>query len=89
MQNSIGAPKAWGFDLIAACAGFVFGLTTGANLVRADSINVLVIGADTMTRIIDYNDRATCILFGDGAGAMLIEPRRMSRSRVYRFHRRD
>ena len=75
VQHKIGASKAWGFDLIAACAGFLYGLTTGANLVRSGlHQRVLVIGADTMTRIIDYQDRATCILFGDGAGAMLIEP---------------
>jgi 3-oxoacyl-[acyl-carrier-protein] synthase-3 len=75
VQHKIGASKAWGFDLIAACSGFLYGLATGANLVRAGSHKyVLVVGADTMTRIIDYQDRATCILFGDGAGAMLIEP---------------
>jgi 3-oxoacyl-[acyl-carrier-protein] synthase-3 len=75
VQHKIGASKAWGFDLIAACSGFLYGLTTAANLVRAGSHKyVLVIGADTMSRIIDYQDRATCILFGDGAGAMLIEP---------------
>ena len=75
VQHKIGASKAWGFDLIAACAGFLYGLTTGANLVRSGMHKrVLVIGADTMPRIIDYQDRATCILFGDGAGAMLIEP---------------
>jgi 3-oxoacyl-[acyl-carrier-protein] synthase III len=75
VQHKIGASKAWGFDLIAACAGFLYGLTTGASLVRSGlHKRVLVVGADTMTRIIDYQDRATCILFGDGAGAMLIEP---------------
>ncbi|HEY3836037.1 MAG TPA: beta-ketoacyl-ACP synthase III [Bryobacteraceae bacterium] len=75
VQHKIGATKAWGFDLIAACSGFLYGLTTGANLIRSGSHkHVLVIGSDTMTRIIDYQDRATCILFGDGAGAMLLEP---------------
>jgi 3-oxoacyl-[acyl-carrier-protein] synthase-3 len=75
VQNRIGAKGAWGFDLIAACSGFVYGLTTAAHLVAAGSHRkVLVIGADTMSRIIDYTDRATCILFGDGAGAMLVEP---------------
>lgn len=75
VQNRIGAKRAWGFDLIAACSGFVYGLTTAAHLVGAGSHRkVLVIGADTMSRIIDYTDRATCILFGDGAGAMLVEP---------------
>ena len=75
VQNGLGARGAWGFDLVAACSGFVYGLTTGAHLVAAGTHKkVLVIGADTMSRIIDYTDRATCILFGDAAGAMLIEP---------------
>lgn len=75
VQKGIGAKGAWGFDLIAACSGFVYGLTVGANLVMSGTHKkVLVIGADTMSRIIDYTDRATCVLFGDGAGAMLIEP---------------
>ncbi len=75
VQNRLGARGAWGFDLIAACSGFVYGLTTGAHLVAAGTHGkVLVIGADTMSRIIDYTDRATCVLFGDGAGAMLLEP---------------
>ncbi len=75
VQHRLGAKGAWGFDLIAACSGFLYGLTTGAHLVSAGTHGkVLVIGADTMSRIIDYTDRSTCILFGDGAGAMLIEP---------------
>jgi 3-oxoacyl-[acyl-carrier-protein] synthase-3 len=75
VQHAIGARGAWGFDLIAACSGFVYGLTTGAHLVASGTHRkVLVIGADTMSRIVDYTDRATCILFGDAAGAMLIEP---------------
>src|SRR5438093_10445436 len=75
VQHKIGAKGAWGFDLIAACSGFLYGLTTGAHLVMAGTHRkVLVIGADTMSRIIDYTDRSTCILFGDGAGAMLLEP---------------
>jgi len=74
VQNRIGANKCWGFDLVAACAGFLYGLTTGAHLVACGTHKkVLAIGADTMSRIIDYTDRSTCILFGDGAGAMLIE----------------
>ena len=77
MQDRLGAKGAWGFDLVAACSGFVYGLTTGAHLVAAGTHKkVLVIGADTMSRMIDYTDRSTCILFGDGAGAMLIEPAR-------------
>ena len=75
VQDRIGAKRAWGFDLVAACSGFIYGLTTAAHLVTAGSHKkVLVIGADTMSRVIDYTDRSTCILFGDGAGAMLVEP---------------
>jgi 3-oxoacyl-[acyl-carrier-protein] synthase III len=74
VQDRLGATGAWGFDLVAACSGFVYGITTAAHLVGAGTHRkVLVIGADTMSRIIDYKDRATCILFGDGAGAFLIE----------------
>jgi len=75
VQNALGARGAWGFDLIAACSGFLYGITTGAHLVAGGTHKkILVIGSDTMSRIIDYTDRATCVLFGDGAGAMLIEP---------------
>jgi 3-oxoacyl-[acyl-carrier-protein] synthase-3 len=75
VQDRIGAKGAWGFDLVAACSGFVYGLTTAANMVAAGAHQrVLVIGADTMSRIINYKDRSTCVLFGDGAGAMLVEP---------------
>lgn len=75
VQNNIGARKVWGFDLIAACSSFVYGLTVGANLIAGGAHrHVLVIGADTMSRIINYKDRTTCVLFGDGAGAFLLEP---------------
>jgi len=75
VQDRIGARGAWGFDLVAACSGFVYGLTTAAHFVMAGTHKkVLVIGADTMSRIMDYTDRSTCVLFGDAAGAMLIEP---------------
>jgi 3-oxoacyl-[acyl-carrier-protein] synthase-3 len=75
VQHCIGAHGAWGFDLVAACSGFIYGLTTAAHFVMAGTHKkVLVIGADTMSRILDYTDRSTCILFGDAAGAMLIEP---------------
>jgi len=75
VQDRLGARGAWGFDLIAACSSFVYALNTGAHLVMAGTHRkVMVIGADTMSRIIDYTDRATCVLFGDGAGAMLLEP---------------
>jgi 3-oxoacyl-[acyl-carrier-protein] synthase-3 len=74
VQDQLGAAGAWGFDLVAACSGFVYGLTTAAGLVISGTHRkVLVVGADTMSRIIDYTDRTTCILFGDGAGAMLVE----------------
>ena len=75
VQHRLGAKGAWGFDLIAACSSFLYGLTTAAHLVGAGTHRkVLVIGADTMSRIIDYTDRSTCILFGDGAGAFIVEP---------------
>jgi 3-oxoacyl-[acyl-carrier-protein] synthase III len=75
VQQRIGAKKAWGFDLSAACSGFSYALTVGAQFVGAGTHKkVLVIGSDTMTSILDYTDRATCVLFGDGAGAVLVEP---------------
>jgi 3-oxoacyl-[acyl-carrier-protein] synthase-3 len=71
----IGATKAWGFDLSAACSGFIYGLTTGAQFIETGRYKkVVVVGADMMSRIIDYTDRATCVIFGDGAGAVLLEP---------------
>lgn len=75
VQHKLGVKRAWGFDLVAACSSFVYGLTVAAHLVGAGTHRkVLVIGSDTMSRIIDYTDRTTCVLFGDGAGAFLIEP---------------
>ena len=75
VQDKIGATRAWGFDLSAACSGFIYALQVGAKLVESGAhTKVLVIGADVMSSIIDYTDRATCILFGDGAGAALLEP---------------
>jgi len=75
VQDRIGASKAWGFDLSAACSGFAYALTVGAQFVGAGTHKkALVIGSDTMTSILNYEDRATCVLFGDGAGAVLIEP---------------
>jgi 3-oxoacyl-[acyl-carrier-protein] synthase-3 len=75
VQERLGAKRAWGFDLSAACSGFVYALTVGAQFVGAGSHRkVLVIGSDVMTSIIDFNDRATCVLFGDGAGAVVLEP---------------
>ncbi len=73
--DKIGAKNAWGFDLSAACSGFLYSLATGAQFIETGRYKkVLVIGADKMSSIIDYKDRATCIIFGDGAGAVLLEP---------------
>ncbi len=75
VQKRIGATKAFAYDLSAACSGFLYALTTGAMMIESGRYkNVLVIGADKMSSIIDYTDRATCIIFGDGAGAVLLEP---------------
>jgi 3-oxoacyl-[acyl-carrier-protein] synthase-3 len=75
VQDRLGAKKAWGFDLSGACSGFVYALTVGSQFVGAGSHRkVLVIGSDTMTSVMDFTDRATCVLFGDGAGAVLVEP---------------
>ena len=74
VQTKIGATHAWGFDLGAACSGFTYALTTAAQMVSAGgSTYALVIGADVMSSIIDYTDRTTCVLFGDGAGAAVVE----------------
>jgi 3-oxoacyl-[acyl-carrier-protein] synthase-3 len=74
VQTKIGASRAWGFDLGAACSGFTYAFTTAAQLVSAGgSKHALVIGADVMSSIIDYTDRTTCVLFGDGAGAAVVE----------------
>jgi 3-oxoacyl-[acyl-carrier-protein] synthase-3 len=74
LQDMIGARHAWGYDLVAACSGFVYALTTGATMVASGSSrHALVVGADVMSSIIDYTDRATCVLFGDGAGACVVE----------------
>ena len=74
LQDKIGAKRAWGFDLMAACSGFTYGVTTAAHIVASGgSRHALVVGADVMSSIIDYTDRATCVLFGDGAGAVVIE----------------
>jgi 3-oxoacyl-[acyl-carrier-protein] synthase-3 len=73
--DALGAKNAFGFDLQAACSGFLYALTTGAKYIESGTYKkVMVIGADKMSSIIDYNDRTTCIIFGDGAGAVLLEP---------------
>ena len=75
IQDRLGASNAWGFDLSAACSGFVYALTVGAQFVGAGTHKrALVIGSDTMSSILDFQDRATCVLFGDAAGAVLVEP---------------
>ena len=73
--DKVGAVNAWGFDLSAACSGFLFAVTNGAALVESGRYKkVVIVGADKMSSIVDYTDRTTCILFGDGAGAILLEP---------------
>jgi 3-oxoacyl-[acyl-carrier-protein] synthase-3 len=75
VQDRLGAKRAWGFDLSAACSGFAYALTVGAQFVGSGAHRkVVVIGSDVMSSILDYNDRSTCVLFGDGAGAVLLEP---------------
>src|SRR4029079_15855894 len=75
VQNKVRATRAWGFDVSAACSGFLYALTTGAQFIESGAHNkVVVIGADVMSSIIDFEDRTTCVLFGDGAGAVLLEP---------------
>ncbi len=75
LQEKIGAKNAWGFDLSAACSGFLYALVTGAQFVASGTYKrVVVVGADKMTAITDYNDRNTCILFGDAGAAVLLEP---------------
>ena len=73
--DKVGAKNAWGFDLMAACSGFLYALTTGAQFIESvRHKKVVVVGGDKMSSIIDYTDRATCIIFGDGCGAVLLEP---------------
>jgi 3-oxoacyl-[acyl-carrier-protein] synthase III len=75
LQTKIGADRAWGFDLGAACSGFTYALTTAAHMVAAGTHgHALAVGADVMSSIIDYQDRSTCVLFGDGAGAVVVSP---------------
>lgn len=75
VQDKIHAENAWGFDIVAACTGFVYAIETGSKMIESGSYkNVIVIGADTMSSIIDYTDRNTCIIFGDGGGGVLLEP---------------
>ena len=75
VQNNIGAKNAWGFDLSAACTGYLYGLETGSKFISSGKYDkVMVIGVDTMSSILDFDDRNTCVLFGDGAGGAILEP---------------
>jgi 3-oxoacyl-[acyl-carrier-protein] synthase-3 len=75
VSNNIGAVNAFSYDIMAACSGFIYGLTTGSQFIETGKYKkVIVIGADKMSSIVDYTDRTTCIIFGDGAGAVLLEP---------------
>jgi 3-oxoacyl-[acyl-carrier-protein] synthase-3 len=87
VQDKLGAAGAWGFDLSAACSGFVYALQVAAKLVESGAHDkVLVIGADTMSSIIDYTDRSTSVIFGDGAGAVLVEPAAEGEVGLIGFH---
>ena len=74
VQNAIGASRAWAYDLSAACSGFVFAIATGAQFIESGAHRrVMVIGADKMSTVLDFEDRTTCVLFGDGAGGVILE----------------
>lgn len=86
LQAKIGASRAWGYDLGAACSGFTYSLTAGWSMVATGAVeHALVVGADVMSSIIDYTDRATCILFGDGAGAVVLSPAADDESAIIDF----
>ena len=83
VQNRIGADNAWGFDLSGACTGFIYALDTGSRLIESGKYKkVIVIGSDTMSSILDYTDRNTCVLFGDGGGGVMLERAKDSDSGV-------
>ena len=83
LQAKLGAPRAWGFDLGAACSGFTYSLTTATQMVATGAYDyALAVGADVMSSIIDYTDRTTCVLFGDGAGAVVRRAGGRRRSRA-------
>jgi 3-oxoacyl-[acyl-carrier-protein] synthase-3 len=87
VQAKLGASKAWGFDLSAACSAFTYALTVGNTIVASGgATHALVIGADVMSSIIDYTDRATCVLFGDGAGAVVLGPSSDDRVGILDYH---
>jgi len=90
VQDKLKATRAWGFDISAACSGFLYALTMGAQFVQTGAHRkVLVIGADVMTSILDYKDRTTCVLFGDGAGAVLLEPAEGDEGIIDYYHEVD
>ena len=90
MQHKIGAHHAWGFDLSAACSAFTYALTTASQFVASGAHeHALVVGADVMSSIIDYKDRATCVLFGDGAGAVVVSAAEARRRRDSGLRARD
>lgn len=75
LQRKLGASNAWGFDLAGACSGFLYALVTGAKMVESGAVKkILVLGGDKMSSILNFEDRTTCVLFGDGGGAVLLEP---------------
>lgn len=87
LQNKIRATRAWGFDLSAACSGFLYGITVGAQFIESGAHQkVLVVGADVMSSILNPQDRATLVLFGDGAGAVLLEPSEDENIGIFDFH---
>jgi len=86
LQDKLGAPNAWGFDLGAACSGFTFAVNTAAQMVATGGCDyALAVGADVMSSIIDYTDRSTCVLFGDGAGAVVLAPALHSEPHIIDF----
>ncbi len=75
ISNKVGAVNAWSYDINAACSGFLFGVATGSQFIETGKYKkVIIVGADKMSAIVDYTDRSTCVIFGDGAGAVLLEP---------------
>ena len=87
LQASIGATNAFAFDLTAACSGFIFGMVTASQFIRAGAYkNVLLVGADVLSRWVDWGDRRTCVLFGDGAGAVVMQAQERDRLRGFDLH---
>lgn len=90
VQTALGAPNAWGFDILAACSGFLYALTTGVQFIESGRHKkVLVIGGDKMSSILNFKDRNTCVLFGDGAAAVLLEPNTEGNGILDTVHRID